>query len=83
MICLYKEILLRISTDLKRSPFEIAKMVSNSIGVISPYKEQVNLLRNKFISFLSSHPDFRNGGPRLAELKKFIQIDSVDGFQGA
>ena len=58
-------------------------MLKNSIGIISPYKEQVSLLRNLFTSFLSTHPEFRDSVPRLAELKKFIQIDSVDGFQGA
>lgn len=60
-------------------------MLHTSIGVISPYKEQVTLLRSLFSAFLASHPDYREiGGFKVvAELKKFIQIDSVDGFQGA
>ncbi len=43
----------------------------------------MSLLRSLFSEFLSSHPDFISGGNRVRELKKFVQIDSVDGFQGA
>jgi superfamily I DNA and/or RNA helicase len=42
-----------------------------SIGIISPYKAQVNFLRN----LLLEHPD-------IAPYKNWIDIESIDGFQG-
>jgi len=42
-----------------------------SIGIVSPYKAQVNLLKDQ----LAHHPD-------LKEYASYIRISSIDGFQG-
>jgi senataxin len=45
---------------------------SSQVGIISPYKDQVNLIRRKLSEAL--------GGFRTA--RKYVDIDTIDGFQG-
>lgn len=43
---------------------------SGLIGIVSPYKEQVNLLKKMFVAAFGNY------------IKDYIDINSVDGFQG-
>mgnify|MGYP006282331285 CR=1 FL=1 len=59
-------------TDIERISSEISK----DIGVITPYRAQVRLIRQKIRSFLNDHDGIMN------TLSDNIMVNTVDKFQG-
>ena len=64
----------RAHSAASSSPFPVADFV-NDVGVITPYKQQVNTLRQHFRALFNTQP-------LLSPLLTQLEVSTVDSFQG-